>query len=125
MDIKEWVDGLRRLSPEQIVQAHIGLQEQIKKHYKLRAVGSNLKKATHLCEQMVALAELAYPALEEMHYKRVSEHESVLGQKHPDPEYYRPTHHGYRQLITIMKKRKDMGRVEGLEAKRDAEGWRS
>lgn len=64
MDIKEWVDKLRWLSSEQIVHTHFQLQEQIKQHYKMREVGNNLKKATHLCEQMVAFAELAYPALE-------------------------------------------------------------
>ncbi|QKZ96213.1 hypothetical protein HWQ14_00055 [Enterobacter cloacae] len=36
MDHKEWVDKLRWLSPEQIVQVHFGLQEDIKKFYKMR-----------------------------------------------------------------------------------------
>lgn len=114
MDIKEWVDGLRWLSADQIVDVHFKLQEQIKKHYKLRAEGKNLEKATQLCEQQVALAGLALPALMdkwERDFKGV--------------EFYAPAHHGYRQLIAIMKKRKDVDRVEELEAKRDSEGWRS
>ena len=39
MDHKEWVDKLRWLSPEQIVQVHFGLQEDIKKFYKMRGGG--------------------------------------------------------------------------------------
>lgn len=114
MDIKEWVDGLRWLSADQVVDLHFKLQEQIKKHYKLRAEGKNLEKATQLCEQQVALAELALPALKqkwERDFKGV--------------EFYAPAHHGYRQLITIMKKQKNLDRVAELEAKRDAEGWSS
>ena len=59
MEHKEWVDKLRWLSPEQIVQVHFGLQEDIKKFYKLREEGDNLARAEHLCEQMIALSELA------------------------------------------------------------------
>ncbi|WP_435952700.1 hypothetical protein [Dryocola sp. BD626] len=114
MDIKEWVDGLRWLSADQVVDVHFKLQEQIKKHYKLRSKGNNLKIAIHLCEQQVALAEIALPALRgkwERDFNGV--------------EFYTPAHHGYRQLITIMKKQKNLERVAELEAKMDAEGWRS
>jgi hypothetical protein len=124
MDTKEWVDGLRWLSAEQIVDVHFKLQEQIKKHYKLRAEGDNLEKAIQLCEQHVALAELALPALKEKHDAQAKEYEELLGKKSP-MEFYTPSHHGYRQLITIMKKQQNFERVTELEAKRDAEGWRS
>lgn len=124
MDIKEWVDKLRWLSAEQIVDVHFKLQEQIKKYYKLRAEGKNLEKAIQLCEQHVALAEFALPALKEKHDSQAREYEAVLGKKSP-LEFYTPSHYGYRQLIIIMKKRKDLERVRQLEKKRNAEGWRS
>ncbi|STQ71497.1 MULTISPECIES: hypothetical protein [Hafnia] len=124
MDTKEWVDKLRWLSAEQIVDIHFKLQEQIKKHYRLREEGDNLERAVQLCEQHVALAELALPALKEKHDSQAKEYEEVLGKKSP-LEFYTPSHYGYYQLIIIMKKRKDFERVQQLEKKRDAEGWRS
>ena len=75
MEHKEWVDKLRWLSPEQIVQVHFELQEDIKKFYKLRGEGDNLARAEHLCEQMIALSELALPALRNAHDKRAEEYE--------------------------------------------------
>ncbi|MCS2172768.1 hypothetical protein MUU46_21005 [Scandinavium sp. TWS1a] len=123
MDRKEWVDGLRWLSSEQIVDLHFKLQERIKEHYKLRESGNHLERAIQFCEQQIALAELALPALRTKHDRQAKEYENLTGKKYP-MEFYEPSHHGYRQLIVIMKKRKDMGRVVELEEKRDAEGWR-
>ncbi|MEB6652687.1 hypothetical protein MXL28_05180 [Klebsiella aerogenes] len=123
MDTKEWVDGLRWLSDEQIVDLHFKLQEKIKEHYKQRDVGDNLERAIQFCEQQVSLAELAFPALRAKHNKQAAEYESLTGGK-SRVELYAPAHHGYRQLITIMKKRKRLDRVAQLEAKRRSEGWR-
>lgn len=122
MDTKEWVDGLRWLSDEQIVDLHFKLQEKIKEHYKQRDVGDNLERAIHFCEQHVALAELAFPALKAKHNKQASEYEALTGSKYP-AEFYAPAHHGYRQLITIMKRGKQLDRVTQLEEKRRSEGW--
>lgn len=123
MDTKEWVDGLRWLRDEQIVDLHFQLQEKIKEHYKRRDIGDNLERAIQFCEQQVALAELAFPALKAKHNKQADEYEALTGSKSP-VEFYAPAHHGYRQLITIMKKRKQLDRVAQLEAKRRSEGWR-
>ncbi|EKY3883000.1 hypothetical protein RCI39_000071 [Enterobacter hormaechei] len=123
MDTKEWVDGLRWLSSEQIVDLHFKLQEKIKEHYKQRDVGDNLERAIQFCEQHVALAELAFPALKEKHNKQAAEYEALTGNKSP-VEFYAPAHHGYRQLITIMKRSKQLDRVTQLEEKRRSEGWR-
>ncbi|WP_449575976.1 hypothetical protein [Lelliottia nimipressuralis] len=123
MDTKEWVDGLRWLSDEQIVDLHFKLQEKIKEHYKKRDVGDNLERAIQLCEQHVALAELAFLALKGKHYKQAAKYEALTGSKYP-AEFYAPAHHGYRQLITIMKKWKQLDRVARLEEKRHSEGWR-
>ncbi|MBG0552699.1 hypothetical protein RS584_12695 [Enterobacter sp. DTU_2021_1002640_1_SI_PRY_ASU_LCPMC_013] len=123
MDTKEWVGGLRWLSDEQIVDLHFKLQEKIKEHYKQRDVGDNLERAIQFCEQHVALAELAFPALKAKHNKQAAEYEALTGNKYP-AEFYAPAHHGYRQLITIMKKRKQLVKVAELEAKRRSEGWR-
>ncbi|MEP9179705.1 hypothetical protein ABKT77_13130 [Enterobacter cloacae] len=123
MNIKEWVDGLRWLSDEQIVDLHFQLQEKIKEHYKKRDIGDNLERAIQFCEQHVALAELALPALKAKHNKQAAEYEALTGSKSP-VEFYAPAHHGYRQLITIMKKSKQLHRVAELEAKRRSEGWR-
>ncbi|KLG18613.1 hypothetical protein [Enterobacter kobei] len=123
MDTKEWVDGLRWLRDEQIVDLHFQLQEKIKEHYKMRDIGDNLERAIQFCEQQVALAELAFPALKAKHNKQADEYEALTGSKSP-VEFYAPAHHGYRQLITIMKKRKQLDRVAQLEAKKRSEGWR-
>lgn len=123
MDTKEWVDGLRWLRDEQIVDLHFQLQEKIKEHYKRRDIGDNLERAIQFCEQQVALAELAFPALKAKHNKQADEYEALTGSKSP-VEFYAPAHHGYRQLIKIMKKRKQLDRVAQLEAKRRSEGWR-
>ena len=111
MDINKWLDGLRWLSVDQKVQVHFELQEQIKRHYRLRDERDHLQRAIHLCEQSVAFAKLALPALKE-------KWERDFG-----GEFYPPSHHGYRQLITIMKKQKNLQRVVELEQKRDREGW--
>lgn len=123
METKEWVDGLRWLSNEQIVDLHFQIQEKIKGHYKNRDVGDNLERAIQFCEQHVALAELAFPALKAKHNARAAEYEALTGGKYL-AEFYAPSHHGYRQLITIMKKSKQLERVVQLEEKRRSEGWR-
>ncbi|MCK7414183.1 hypothetical protein L8P13_02750 [Enterobacter cloacae] len=123
MEHKEWVDKLRWLSPEQIVQVHFGLQEDIKKFYKLREEGDNLAMAEHLCEQMIALSELAFSALRSAHDKRVEEYESLTGNKYPS-DFYPPSHYGFSQLSVILKKRKDFQRIEVLREKLIKEGWR-
>ncbi|ELY2807918.1 hypothetical protein SMC57_000017 [Cronobacter sakazakii] len=112
MNINEWTEELRWLSTDQRVQVHFEMQEQIKVHYKLRAEGDHLERAIQLCEQSIAFAPLAFEALKEK-WER-----DCFGQ-----EFFVPSHHGYRRLITIMKKRKDMDRVKELQDKRSAEGW--
>ncbi|EKK3986116.1 hypothetical protein PNF54_003564 [Cronobacter sakazakii] len=112
MNINEWIEQLRWMSTDQKVQVHFELQEQIKAHYKLRAEGDHLERAIQLCEQSVAFAQLAIEALREK-WER----------DYPGQEFFVPAHHGYRQLITIMKKRKDMDRVKELLEKRATEGW--
>ena len=97
---------------------HFKLQEKIKEHYKKRDTGDNLERAIQFCEQHVALAELAFAALIGKHDKQAAEYES----KYPS-EFYAPAHHGYRQLITILKNSKQLDRVMQLEAKRCSEGW--
>ncbi|HDG8093108.1 TPA: hypothetical protein PCO36_001676 [Klebsiella oxytoca] len=80
-DTKEWVDGPRWLSYEQIVDLHFKFHEKIKEHYKLRDVGDNLERAIQFCEQKVALAELAFPALMAKHNKQAAEYEALTGGK--------------------------------------------
>lgn len=123
MDRREWVDRLRWLSAEQIVDLHFKLQEEIKKHYKLRNSGDNLERAIQFCEQQIALGELAFPALKAIHDAKANEYESLTGKAYP-ADFYAPSHHGYRQLITIMKKRKDFDRVKQLEQDMAKDGWR-
>lgn len=124
MNKKEWVDGLRWLSVNQVVDLHFKLQEEIKKHYKLRDTGDHLERAIQFCEQQIALGELSLPALRAKHDAQAREYEEHIGKKYP-VEFYTPGHHGYRQLIIIMKKKKNLDRVAELEAQRDAEGWRA
>ncbi|MGQ5983229.1 hypothetical protein [Serratia marcescens] len=121
MTEEEWLDGLRHLSHDQIIQVHFGLQEQIKAHYKLRAENKHLKKAIVLCEQQIALAPLAMKALKAKHEANLEEYRSVLGDV--DREFYYPTHHGYRQYAVILRRQKDFDKLAKIEAKRKLEGW--
>lgn len=123
MTEEEWLDGLRHLSNDQIIQVHFELQEQIKKHYKLRAQGSHLKKAIALCEQQIALAPLAMKALKAKHQADVEEYRSVIGRPHPNPDFYYPAHHGYRQYAIILRRQKELDKLAGIEEKRKSEGW--
>lgn len=123
MTEEEWLDGLRHLSHDQILQSHFNLQEQIKKHYKLRADPQHLEKAIALCEQHIALAPLAILALEYAHDIRVAEYEKYLGKRHPDPEFRPPSHHGYYQYRVILRRQKEFDKLEEIERKRGLEGW--
>lgn len=123
MTEEEWLDGLRHLSNDQIIQVHFGLQEQIKKHYRLRAQGDNLKKVIALCEQQIALAPLTMEALKEKHQSDVEEYRSVMGRPHPNPDFYYPSHHGYRQYAIILRRQKELDKLADIEEKRKTEGW--
>ncbi len=123
MTEEEWLDGLRHLSNGHIIQVHFELQEQIKKHYKLRSQGNHLQKAIALCEQQIALAPLAMKALKAKHQADVEEYRSVMGRQHPNPDFYYPSHHGYRQYAIILRRRKDLGKLAEIEEKRVLEGW--
>lgn len=111
MTEEEWLNGLRGLPDDVILQIHFYLQEKIKKHYKLREVGKNLEKAIHFCQQQIALAPLPMSALK----------------KNPamynDGKFFAPGHHGYRQYATILRKQKDTAGLDGLLKKKKAEGW--
>lgn len=111
MTEEEWLNGLRGLPDDVILQIHFDLQEKIKKHYKLREVGKNLEKAIHFCQQQIALAPLAMSALK----------------KNPamynDGQFFAPGHHGYRQYATILKKQKELDKHEILLNKKKLEGW--
>lgn len=107
----EWLDGLRGLPDAVILQIHFDLQEKIKKHYKLRETGENYQKAIHYCQQQIALAPLAMSALK----------------KNPamynDGKFFAPSHHGYRQYATILRKQKDTIKLDALLKKKKKEGW--
>lgn len=119
----EWLDGLRHLSHDQILQAHFSLQEQIKKHYKLRAEPKHMKKAIALCEQHIALVPLAIMALENAHDLRVAEYEKVIGKRHTDPKFHPPSHHGYHQYGVILRRQKEFDKLDEIERKKESEGW--
>ncbi|MES4613567.1 hypothetical protein V2154_13395 [Ewingella sp. CoE-038-23] len=126
MDLQEWRDKLAWMSNEQMIQAHFGLQEQIKKHYKLRDVGNNLKKAISLCEQQIAMSPMVMKAMREKHladWKAVSEVSGAVVRQTVMPEFYAPSHHGYRQLCVILKKQKKPEEAATLEVQRSEEGW--
>jgi len=122
----EWIDGLRHLSDEKIVQLHFGLQDKIKKHYKLRAEGSNLKKAIELCKQQIALAPLTSDAMKRQHEANWEEVNAIKRKNgiatHTWP-FELPAHHGYRQYAIILRKQKDFDTLELIESKRKSEGW--
>ena len=123
MNEDEWLDGLRHLSNDQILKVHFELQDKIKKHYKLREKGNNLEKAVNLCVQQIALAPLAIKALKSAHNKRVADYSEHIKKPHPDPYFTAPSHHGYRQYIIILRRKKDFDTLRKLELKRKSEGW--
>ncbi|MDX7271957.1 hypothetical protein SJ322_06760 [Serratia marcescens] len=123
MTEEEWLGGLRHLSNDQIIQVHFGLQEQIKKHYKLRADAFHLEKAIELCKQQIAFAPLALPALKAAHDARVSSYETWIKKPHPFPEFKAPGHHGYYQYSVILRRQKDFDKLAEIEEKRKREGW--
>lgn len=111
MTEEEWLDGLRHLTHDQILQSHFSLQEQIKKHYKLRADPRHLKKAIALCEQHIALAPLAMQALKQNPHR------------YSNGEFLAPAHHGYRQYAIILKRQKAFDELDKIENKKRSEGW--
>nr|DAE23012.1 MAG TPA: hypothetical protein [Siphoviridae sp. ct2u94] len=108
---EEWLDGLRHLSHDQILQAHFSLQEQIKKHYKLRAEPKHMKKAIALCEQHIALAPLAIEAMKQNPHM------------YSNGEFFAPGHHGYRQYAIILRRKKEFDKLNEIEKKKCSEGW--
>lgn len=122
----EWLDWLRHLSDDKIIQLHFGLQEKIKKHYKLRAVGDNLNKTVELCKQQIALAPLTSQALRRKHDERWEELNTIKRKNgmatHVWP-FELPAHHGYRQYAIILRKQKDFDTLDVIESKRKSEGW--
>lgn len=126
MDLQEWREKLAWMSNEQLIKAHFGLQEQIKKHYKLRDVGNNLKKAISLCEQQIAMSPMVMKAMREEHranWEATNEVKGVVGRQSDMPDFYTPSHHGYRQLCVILKKQKKSEEAAKLEVQRETEGW--
>lgn len=124
----EWIDGLRHLSDEKIIQLHFGLQDKIKKHYKLRAEGSNLKKAVELCKQQIALAPLTSEAMKRQHEAKWEELNAIKRKSGMATHIWPlelPAHHGYRQYAIILRRQKDASKLIEIEAKRKAEGWAS
>lgn len=107
----EWLDGLRGLPDAVILQIHFDLQEKIKKHYKLRETGKNLEKAIHYCQQQIALGPLAISALKK--------NQAMYN----EGQFFAPSHHGYRQYATILKKKKEFDKLERLLDKKKREGW--
>lgn len=111
MTEEEWLEGLRGLPDDVILKIHFDLQEKIKKHYKLRDTGKNLEKAIHYCQQQIALAPLAMSALKKN------------AAMYNDGQFFAPRHHGYRQYTTILKKQKELDKLEMLLNKKKIEGW--
>lgn len=120
----EWLDGLRHLPDETIIQLHFGLQEKIKKHYKLRETGANLQKAIAFCEQQIALSPLTLDAMKRKHQEDVNEYQKMVGKAHPAPDFYYPSHYGYKQLFAILKKQKNLEKLAEMKVKHDKEGWK-
>lgn len=126
MTEEEWLDGLKHLNDDQIVQLHFGLQEKIKKHYRLRTTGNNLQKAISLCEQQIALAPLTCAAMERQHQAKLEEVNAIReenGMPAHEWSFELPSHHGYRQLSVILRRQKDLDRLVEIETKRKSEGW--
>ncbi|WP_336803623.1 hypothetical protein [Erwinia aphidicola] len=126
MTEEEWLDGLRHLSPEMILKSHFALQEKIKKHYRLRATGNNLDKAIQLCIQQIAMAPLTADAMRKQHNERWEELNAIKRKngmaEHTCP-FELPAHHGYRQYVVILRRKKEFAKLEQIQIKKQSEGW--
>lgn len=111
MTEEQWLDGLRGLTDDMILKIHFDLQEEIKKHYKLRATGDNLQKAFHFCQQQIALSPLAMAAIK----KKQSTYNNG--------DFFAPSHHGYRQYAIILRKNKDFVKLSEILEKKKKDGW--
>lgn len=124
MNQEEWLKEFLHLNNNQIIDAHFSLQEQIKKHYKLRADPKHMKKAMSLCEQQIALSSLTLNAMKAKHNEDICEYKKIFGRPHPQKDFYIPSHYGYRQYAVILRKQKNFDKLEIIEAKRRKEGWK-
>ncbi|CAM7982926.1 hypothetical protein ISO70_10695 [Morganella morganii subsp. morganii] len=112
MTEEEWLDGLKNLPDDVILDIHFGLQEKIKKHYKLRDKGDNLNKAIHFCEQQIALSSRAMKAMKNN------------PAMYNGSEFFAPSHYGFKQYSVILKKRKELEKLSEITEKMKREGWR-
>ena len=113
---REWLEPLKELPDQVIIDAHFKILSLIKKHYKLRAQGKNLDIAIDFCEQGITLSRLVIEAMKRKHAELIR----ISGEYY---KFFYPDNPAYTQYAVILKKQKNFKKLEIINAKKEAEGW--
>lgn len=113
---REWLEPLKELPDQVIIDTHFKILSLIKKHYKLRSQGKNLDIAIDFCEQGITLSRLVIEAMKRKHAELIR----ISGQYY---KFFYPNNPAYTQYAVILKKQKNFKKLEIINAKKEAEGW--
>ena len=113
---REWLEPLKELPDQVIIDTHFKILSLIKKHYKLRSQGKNLDIAIDFCEQGITLSRLVIEAMKRKHAELIR----ISGQYY---KFFYPDNPAYTQYAVILKKQKNFKKLEIINAKKEAEGW--
>lgn len=113
---REWLEPLKSLPDQVILDTHFKLLSLIKKHYKMRDKGKNLDIAIDFCEQAITLSNFVIEAMKRKHAELIR----ISGQYH---KFFYPSNPAYTQYAVILKKQKNFKKLEIINAKKEAEGW--
>lgn len=117
---KEWLEPLKELPDQVIIDMHFKILSLIKKHYKLRAQGKNLDIAIDFCEQGITLSRLVIEAMKRKHSEMSSITEQYTGKC---DKFFYPSNPAYTQYAVILKRQKNFDKLAVINAKKEAEGW--
>lgn len=117
---REWLEPLKELPDQVIIDMHFKLLSLIKKHYKLRTQGKNLDIAIDFCEQGITLSRLVIEAMKRKHSEMSSITEQYTGKR---DKFFYPSNPAYTQYAVILKRQKNFDKLAVINAKKEAEGW--
>lgn len=117
---REWLEPLKKLPDQVIIDMHFKILSLIKKHYKLRAQGKNLDVAIDFCEQGITLSRLVIEAMKRKHSEISSIAEQYTGKR---DKFFYPNNPAYTQYAVILKRQKNFDKLAVINSKKEAEGW--
>ena len=113
---REWLEPLKELPDQVIIDTHFKILSLIKKHYKLRSQGKNLDIAIDFCEQAITLSKFVIEAMKRKHAESIK----ISGRYY---KFFYPNNPAYTQYAVILKRQKNFKKLEIINAKKEAEGW--